>query len=259
MKKVILGVIAIIVAVVVALFSYIYVNLDSLVKEAIEKYGSEVAGVKVSLSAVKLDIPNGKASLSGLTVANPGGFNSPTAFKLGEISVALDTAKSSKTLIAIDRILVAGPEVTYELSQNGGSNIQAIENNVNGYSAKAGGGSTGNAPAASSPDSKPAPKLMIDALDITGGKVTLASPIPGVAGTGAMGDIHLTNIGKNGNGATAQQVAQQVLNALSTSAMKAGSNMGIGNAVKSVQDSVNAIKGGDINKATEGLKGLLGK
>jgi len=257
MKKVALGLVAVILLAVVGLFSYVYVNLDSLVKTAIEKYGSEVAGVKVSLSGVKLDLPNGKATLSGLTVANPSGFNSPAAFKLGEISVALDMGKSTKTLIVIDRVLVAGPDVTYELGGNGGSNIQAIENNVNGYSAKSGAASSSvNAPAASSSGGKDSPKLVIDALDITGGKVTLASPIPGVAGTGSLGDIHLTNIGKSNNGATPEQVAQQVLNALSSSAVKASSSMGVGGAVKSVQD---AVKGGDINKAADSLKGLLGK
>ena len=112
MKKIILGVIAVIVLAVVGIGAYIYVQSDSLVKAAIEKYGSEVAGAKVSVSSVRLDIPNGKAIISGLTVANPPGFNTPTAIKLGEISVALDPGSVSKNPIVIKQILVGAPEVT---------------------------------------------------------------------------------------------------------------------------------------------------
>lgn len=253
MKKIILGAIAVIVIGVAALFSYFYVNLDGMVKGAIEKYGSQVAGVKVTVAAVKLDVPNGKVSISDLTVGNPAGFNSANALKLGEVSVALDTAKSTKTLIDITRVLVASPEVTYELGGQGGvSNIQAIQNNVQAFTAKAGGG---NAAEAQKPaDDKNAVKLVIDALDVTSGKVTLAAPIPGVAAGAPLGDIHLTNIGKDSGGASPQQVAEQLLNAVSKSATKAAGSIGIGNvsdAAKGALDSV--TKGADPAKALNGL------
>jgi len=253
MKKIVLGTIAVIVIAVAAAFSYFYVNLDGLVKGAIEKYGSQVAGVKVSVAAVKLDVPNGKVSISGLTVGNPSGFNSPTALKLGEVSVALDTAKSSKTLIDITRVLIVSPEVTYELGGQGGiSNIQAIQNNVQAFSAKAGGGSSTEAQKPT--DDKNAAKLVIDVLDVTNGKVNLAAPIPGVAAGAPLGDIHLTNIGKDSGGATPQQVAEQLLNAVSKSATKAAGSIGIGNVTDAAKGAVESVtKGADPAKALNGL------
>jgi len=254
MKKIILGVIAIVVLAVVGIGAYIYIQSDSLVKAAIEKYGSEVAGAKVSVSSVKLDIPNGKATISGLTVANPSGFNTPTAIKLGEISVALDPGSVSKNPSVIKQILVGAPEVTYELGANGGSNIQAIQDHAKAYVAKVGGGSAPSEPAKPAEDNKPATKLVIDLLAVTSGKVTLASPIPGIAGTAPLADIHLANIGKDSGGATSQQVAEQLLNALSKSVTSAISGLGIGNATKAVTDTVNSVtKGVDPTKALNGL------
>lgn len=252
MKKIILGGIAVIVLAVVGMVSYLYINADSLVKKAIETYGSQVAGVKVSVSSVKLDIPGGKASISGLAVANPSGFNSPTAFKLGDIAVALNTSKSGKSLIDITRVLVAAPEVTYELGQGGISNIQTIQNNVQAFTAKAGGGSE-----AKSDDSKNAVKLVIDTLDITGGKVTLATPVPGLATGANLGDIHLTGIGRENGGASPQQVAMQVLGALSKAATKAVGSIGVGNLTDAAKNAVNSVTGG--GDAAKALNGLLGK
>jgi len=253
MKKIIIGVIAIVVLAVVGIGAFIYVKSDALVKEAIEKYGTDVAGAKVSVSSVKLDIPNGKATISGLTVANPAGFNTPTAFKLGEITVALDPGSVSKNPIVIKQILVGAPEVTYELGGNGGSNIQAIQDHAKAYVAKASGGSSSE-PAKPADDSKPATKLIIDLLAITNGKVTLATPIPGIAAGAPLGDIRLTNIGKDSGGATSQQVAEQVLNAVTKSANSAVSGLGIGNATKAVTDTVNSVtKGVDPTKALNGL------
>jgi len=255
MKKIIMGVIALVVLAVVGIGVFVYTQSDSLVKQAIEKYGSEVAGVKVSVGAVKLQLTEGKATVSGLSVANPSGFNSPTAFKLGEVSVALDPGSVSKNPIVIKRILVASPEVTYEVGANGKSNIQTIQDNANAAIAKMGGGSSQEAQKPA--DDKNATKLVIDALDITNGKVTLASPIPGVAAGAPLADIHQTNIGRDGGGASPQQVAEKVLSSVTQSANKAIGGLGIGNAAGAVKDTVNSVtKGADPTKT---LNNLLGK
>lgn len=253
MKKIIMSAIALVVLAVVTIGIFVYVNADFLVKSAIERIGSQVAGVKVSVSSVILAIPEGKVRILGLTVANPAGFQSANAIQFGEITVSLPPGNATKNPLVIQHILVGAPDVTYELSQSGGSNIQALQQHVKASSS---GGQTQEAKAAEPKDSKgDQAKLIIDALDVTNGKVTLASPIPGVAGTGALGDIHLTNIGRDSNGATGQQVAEQLLAAISKSAVNAAGSLGIGKQLDAVTK-----QGGDLGKAAgEGLKGLLGK
>lgn len=243
MRKIILIAVALVVVAVGAGVAFLASNLDSIVKKVIETAGTEVAGVKVSVGDVKISLSEGKATIAGLTVANPSGFSSAHAFKLGAIAVALDTGSLTANPIVIKDISVAAPEVTYEVGASGASNIDAIQKNV---AAKTAGG---DKPAASKGEDK---KLIIDRLAISKGTVTLATSIPGVKSSATLADIVLTGIGKKSGGATAGEVAKQVLDALTKSALKAGQSMGIG----SVGDAVKGAVPGDAGGA---LKGVFGK
>lgn len=245
MRKVILIAVAVVAVLVGAGIAYLTSNLDAIVKKVIETAGSEVAGVKVSVGEVKLSLSEGKASLSGLSVANPQGFSSPTAFKLGAIAVSLDTGSLSSNPIVIKDITVAAPEVTYELGGNGGSNIDAIQRNV---AAKTGGGSGKGGEA----DSGEGKKLVIDRLAISKGTVTLATAIPGVKTSASLADIVLTGIGRKSGGASAGEVAQQVLSALTKSALNATKSLGLDSVGDAVKGAVPSDVGGT-------LKGVFGK
>ena len=246
-KKILIG-LGIIVIILLGAVAFLFSSLDSIVKKAIETVGSDIAGVPVTVGEVKLSLTEGKGTIRGLTIGNPSGYKAPSAFKLGEVSLTLDTGSVTKDPIVIKLVQVAAPEVTYEMGASGGSNVQTIRDNVQAKTAAK--------PAAGSSSSKdPGKKLIIDRLDITGGKVTLATSLPGVKGSGGLPDIHLTGIGRNSNGATASQVAEQVLGALSRSAMSAATSLGIGDALKGVTGAAGDTAG----KAGDSLKGLLGK
>lgn len=255
MKKVIVIAAGVLVAAVIGISIFLLSNLDSLVKKAIETIGSQVAGVPVRVSDVKIALTEGKGTLRGLSVANPPGFTSDTAFKLGEITLALDPGSVTKDPVVVTQILIAGPEVTYEVGASG-SNISVIQANVQS-SVGGGGKSEADKPAATTSSGKSGPNLVVDKLDITGGKVTLATAIPGAKASGALGDIHLTGIGRSSGGASAAQVAQAILGALTKSAINSASSLGVGAGVDALKKAVDGNV--DPNKAVEGLKGLLGK
>ncbi len=80
MKKVILGLILIIVMVIAGSVYYLFTNLDALIEAAIEKYGSEATQTSLLVDSVKTDLTNGAASITGLTIGNPKGFDLPDAF-----------------------------------------------------------------------------------------------------------------------------------------------------------------------------------
>lgn len=247
MRKILIAlgaVVAIAAAAAVLLMS----NLDSLIKTAIEEAGSRVAGVPVRVAKVEISLKDGKGRIAGLTVGNPGGFKTPTAFSLGEIAIALDTASVTGNPVVIRDISVTAPEVTYELGA-GGSNVDAIQKNVQSF-AGAGGGKA-KAEAAPQGGKEDGKKLVIDHLVLRDGKVTLATPLPGGKATGAMGEIKLSNIGRAGGGATAAEVATQVLDALSKSALRTVTNLGVG----SVVDAVGGTAAGGLGQ----IKGLLGR
>ena len=50
-------------------------SLDSIVKAAIEKYGSEATGTTVEVAAVDVGLKDGRATVTGLVVMNPEGFD----------------------------------------------------------------------------------------------------------------------------------------------------------------------------------------
>lgn len=243
MRKIILIVVAVLVVAIGAGVAFLSSNLDSIVKKVIETAGTEVAGVKVSVGDVKISLSEGKATIAGLTVANPPGFSAPHAFKLGAIAVALDTGSLTANPIVIKDISVAAPEVTYEMGASGGSNIDAIQKNV---AAKTAGGDKATA------EKGEDKKLIIDRLVISKGTVNLATAIPGVKSSATLADIVLTGIGRKSGGASAGEVAKQVMDALTKSALKAGQSMGIG----SIGDAVKGAVPGDAGGA---LKGVFGK
>ena len=252
MRKILIALAAVLVLVIGGVV-FLASNLDGLVKTAIEQVGSKVAGVKVSVAKVAISIKDGKGSIEGLTVDNPPGFKTPHAISLGAIAVELDTASVTKSPVIIKTISIAAPEVSYEVSGQG-SNIDALKKNVDGFVAANAPHNAADKPAAepAKKDTADATKLVIDLLSITGGKVTLATPIPGAAATAKLGDITLKDIGKSKGGASPADVATQVLDVLSSSAIKSASSaLSVGN----VTDMAKGAVGGAMSQ----VKGLLGK
>lgn len=240
------GVLAVLAVVAIAGTALLVSNLDGLVKTAIEKVGTEVAGSKVSVGEVKITLGEGIATISNLSVANPAGFKEPTAFSLGQVSVTLDAGTVTGNPVVIKTISVVEPAITYEMGDKG-SNIDALQRHVQ---SKTGGGKSG--PAKAQPAGDDEKKLVIDRLTVTNGTVTLASPLPGVKGSAKLGDIVMTGIGRDGGGASAAEVAGRFLNALTGSALKAATSMGIGD----VGEAVKSVVPGDAGGA---LKGIFGK
>ena len=242
----------VVVIAIVAIVFFVFSSLDGLIKDAVEKYGSEITKAKVSLNEVKVDIGSGKGALSGLNVGNPAGFKTPSAFKLGGISVNIDTGTVTSDPVVIKEIVIDAPEVTYELSGSG-SNIAAIQKNVESYMSQFGGGGD----KAAKKDDGEGPKLVIENLYVRGGKVNVSANIPLMEGKslGApLPDIHLKDIGKEdkGDGATPAEVAEKVLTSIGDSAKKAVGGLGIGESLDSLKKSLGGMAEGAGKAITEG-------
>lgn len=272
---------AVLLVAVVAFTVFLLGNLDSLVKDVIEEQGSRVAGVPVTVSGVEIKVLDGRAGISGLTVGNPPGFKSESAFALGGISVALDASSVSEPVIVIKEISVDGPAVTYEL-MSGGNNIGTIADNVKKNS---GGGSSSSTATSSEESGGTDKKLIIETLNIRGGTVTVAASLldQGKALEARLPDITLRNIGKDTGGATPDEVATKVMAALTDAASRAAASIGVGKTLEALKDNLGKINGGklptnaddakkavddakkavedvgkDLEKAGEGLKKLFG-
>ena len=213
--------IGVVVAVIgaVGVFMFVLSSLDGIILEAVETYGSEITKAKVSLAAVELDLSSGRSSLRGLSVGNPKGFKTPSAFELGAISIAIDSSTVSDDTIVINEIVIDSPVVTYELGA-GGSNIDAIQRNVEAYMAQ-----FGDDPA---DDGGEGPKLIIDDLYIRGGKVNISATfLDGKALSAELPDIHLEDIGREDEGASPAAIAEQIIAALTAGTTGTVSSLGL--------------------------------
>ena len=63
----------------------------------------------------------------------PRGYQGPHAFKLGSILLALDAAAETKDVVVIRELTVEAPDIVYDKGPNG-SNVEAIQNNIDEYS-----------------------------------------------------------------------------------------------------------------------------
>ena len=250
MKKILIAV-AVLIVLAVAAALLLLGNLGSIIKRAVESFGSDATEAKVTLDSADVSLSSGQGSLKGLTIGNPKGFNAPAAFELGEISLKLDTSTVTSDVVVINEVLIQSPKVTYETMITS-SNLGTLQENVAAYGRSAGGGSGG----AGAPKEKKAAggserRYVIEHLWVKSGSVEAAfSPLGGKGVTAVLPEIHLTDIGKKSGGATAEEVTAQVLGALTEAALQAG-----GALAGNLKDAA----GNAIDRARGALKGVLGK
>ena len=145
---------------------YVYSNLDALVEQAIEQVGSEAVGVAVRVDRVELDLESGRASIFGLSVANPTGYEGTNAFTLTELTVDIDLESLvDQDPIVLDKIRIESPVVFYESNVEGKSNLEVLADNASR------GSDAGTSDEATTGESEPPPRLRIRKIRFAGGRV----------------------------------------------------------------------------------------
>lgn len=249
---------------------YLLSNLDRFVAGAIEKYGSDATGTPVKVSSVRIQLKEGKGSISNLSVGNPGGFSTPKSLSLGNIAIALDTGSITGDPVVIDKIMVSAPRITYEINQSGSANINEIKKNVDAFTRKT-AAAVGGKGSAGKGAGKEGKKILIRSLVVEGGEV--AVQVAGLEGkplSASLPRMELKNVGGKG-GSTPSEIAGQVLkpllNQIAVAASRAGVEQYLGKGVGEVEKALEekarekmGASGGEAAKgAEEAVKKLLGK
>ena len=261
-KKLALAFAIVVIAIAGAAY-YFASNLDSLVKAVVERYGSEATQARVTLKAVELSPTSGSGRLQGLVIGNPKGFNTAEAISLGDIQITLDISTLQSNPIVIKQVLITQPAVTYEYAASG-SNLEAIQKNVQAYAAKFGGGQQpatpqGSTASGSKTDAAAERKVIIERLVVTDGKIGIShAALQGRSLSSPLPTIELKDIGKDKGGASPAEVAEKVIGTISAQASRVASSdlqKQLGAALKEQAGNVGGAAGG----AAEKLKGLFGK
>jgi len=270
MKKILIGLVVLVVIIAVGVFVFLG-NLNDIVRAAVEKVGSEMTQTNVTLNEVDIELTSGRGALRGFSVTNPKGFSDDAAFKFDEVSVTLDIASVQSDPVVIKEVVIQGPDVVYEFGKDGGSNLETLNKNVQ---SKAGSGGS-----SSSSGGKKGPNIVIENLYLRDGQVSIIAPLLNEKMSVPLPTVHLKDIGKDGKGATPEEVADQVMEAILNGAQNAVAQAKIdvnqltGAAMeqvdKATKDAQKALEdatsgagsiGGDVGKeAEDAIKGIFGK
>ena len=122
-KKILIGV-GVLVLIIVIGVMVLMGNLNGIVKGVIEKVGTSVTGVSVTVGAVDIKIREGSAAIQDLSVANPDGFSAKPMLDFGELAVKLNVKGK-----IINHVKVASPHILFE-QKGKTSNFQTLQDNM---------------------------------------------------------------------------------------------------------------------------------
>jgi hypothetical protein len=229
-KRKILAIVAVPGLVLAAALAFLWTNLDWIVKNAIERYGSQATGAKVRVDRVALRPAQGKGSIEGLTVKNPPGYRAPHILSLGAISVRIEPRTIASNPVVIDDIRITSPLVVFEMNDARVANVDVLKKNL--------GPGQPEKPAARGKKGQKGQgkRLRIRHLSIENAKaeVRIASlgDKPRIV---ALSRIEMTDIGGK-NGAPPEEAAKQIVTAIlaevSNEVGKAGASKLLENAVE---------------------------
>ncbi len=127
----VLGVIVLLIVVGVGgLMYYVFGRLDSLVIEAVEKYGSQAVGTQVTLEDVNIDFGQGRVELLGFQIANPPGYSTPYAFAFSQVAVQIDPNSYTGGAIIVDEISIDQPSINAEEKSLSQMNLTDLSKNL---------------------------------------------------------------------------------------------------------------------------------
>lgn len=211
MKKVIIGVVLIIIVAIGGGVFYVLNNLDSLVKAAIETYGSQATQTAVRVDKVKINLADGAGAISGLTIANSSGFSMPYAFSLGEIRTGIDLQSLQQEPYIINEITVLAPQVFVEINKDNKTNLNELKNNLMSGATTQGGSKT-EAPAEKTKAAEP--RLIIRRITFAEGTIQArAAALDNKEYQLKLPSLDMSNLGGT-KGATATELATEILKRL---------------------------------------------
>jgi len=205
--KIILGVCAVLLLIVIAAGIYLSRNLPHLVKEAVETTAPKTTGTPVTLGGVHFNFMTGTVTLSNFVVGNPPGFSTDHAFRFDKLKFQIDLATVFKKVIVIREFRIDDSNIIAE--QKGSitnTNLRAIADHAS-HAMPPPESEPKNTKAAAKP--KASPKLILKKLVFSNNTVDVVSEVIGPHKI-KLPDIVLKDIGRAEGGLTPDQMTQRI-------------------------------------------------
>jgi hypothetical protein len=171
-------------------------RLDSVVASTVERYGSEVTGTDVDVDGVDLALTAGRAHFTGLTVGNPGGYETDYAVRIGTAAVALDIGSLAGDVPVVKELELDGALINAE-QREAAMNLTDIQKNATADSGDASAGEPG--------------RIIVERFRLRNGRVLVTSEHLSKPEELRLGDVVVENIGGASGGATYSEAAEAML------------------------------------------------
>lgn len=218
MKRQVLKAAGIILAVVIVLIIGLYLSLNIIVRQAIQRVVPAVTGTPASVGSVDISLFKGHIGLNDLKIGNPQGFKAPDFLVLRSVQADFNPLAVFHDKIVIRQITIDGAAISVELNQQGLNNISVLQQQIKSNTDSAGTAAqkpaAGKKQAASASGGK---KIAVRELKIVQSSMVLG--IGGQSTTVDVPDITLSHVGED-SGVTLAQLTEQVLDSLSIDAVK---------------------------------------
>lgn len=202
MKKVLLiGFASIVVLLIIGIL-----NMGTLMKGAINNFGSRFTGTDVTLSEMDISFLSGKAEAKDFSLGNPEGFKAKDALKVSSIYFDLEERSLTTNVIVVEKIEVIEPVITFERGKDT-DNLKKILENIRAF--------VGEGEEQESSEKELERKILIRDFYVKSGKVHIS--IPGLSSEviqANLPDIHLEDIGGMKEGAPPAEVFEKILAAI---------------------------------------------
>lgn len=236
-------------------------NVDSFLKNAIERYASQAAGAQTTLVKAELSLADGRGVLEGFKIANPKGFSEGNfAVSFDKILVQIDPSSlAGNGPIVIQALALSTPKILYEIAKDGTNNLGTIQRNVATYarSFKDPKEEALSVRQVGNPE-KPARKIVIDSLSIEGGAVRVDHAL--IADKSielVLPSFALQGLGRNAGGIDPAVIAQIVVTQITSKIMTLSKGAIVDKLREQGASSLKeAFKESDVGQA---LGDLLGK
>ncbi|MFH0910163.1 MAG: AsmA family protein [Planctomycetota bacterium] len=223
LRKILFGVAVLAVVAVALLLVFGGGALNALIKAGIESVGSASTQSKVSVAGVTVSPWSGAGEIQGLVVANPGSFQTPNAFQIGRVRLALNPATLFKETIVIRDLTVQGATLTFEQQGFTQNNLQAILHNIEVYGAAPPSKTTDSGASGGEPKSEK--RVILEHFSFTEGTLNIKAPLLGERQI-SLPPIELHDIGKKSSGVTVSELVPQLVGPVIQAALKSVVQLG---------------------------------
>ena len=255
-KKFFLGTIIAIVVLIVGMLLFLILNINTIIKHAINTAGPEVLNVPVSVESVSVSPFSGLGTLNNLSIGNPPGFTSTTSFFLREVHVAVDLKSLSSEVLIVKKLLIDGARLTIEQKNYLENNLKDL---LNGISTNNSDNNNPDNNKAADDNTPPPVRFIINEFDFKSSSLTLI-----VDGMGRktieLPQLELHGIGMSEGGLRAGDAVKQLMGPVINLGLEQAVTSGLLSGSSSVQGLTESVKQGanDIADSAKDLFNSLG-